>query len=47
MILGNDADHNQFNRYELKVEKLVYRVDNIEMALRTAFSDLEQSFTNK
>ena len=39
MILGNDADHNQFNKYELNVDKLVSRVDNMEMLLRTTFSD--------
>ena len=47
MILGNDADHNQFNRYELKVDKLVSRVDNMEMLLRTTFSDLEKSLSKK
>ena len=39
VIIGNDADHNQFNRYELKVDKLVYRVDNMEILTRTTFYD--------
>ena len=39
MILSNDADHNQFNRYELKVDKLVSRMDNMEIVLRTTFPD--------
>ena len=42
MILGNDADDNQFNRYELKIDKLVSRMDNMEMVLRATFSDLEK-----
>ena len=44
-MLSNDTDHNQYNRYELKVDKLVSRVDNIEILLRTAFSDLESSLS--
>ena len=47
MVLGNDADHSQFNRYELKVDKLVSRVDNMGMLLRTTFSDLEECLSNK
>ena len=41
MVLGNDADHNQFNRYELKLAKLVYRMDNLETVLHSRFSENE------
>ena len=47
MMLSNDTDHNQYNRYELKVDKLVSRVDNIEILLRTAFSELDSSLSKK
>ena len=47
MILGNDADHNQLNKYELKIDKLVSRMDNMDMVLRTTFSDLEKSLSKK
>ena len=41
MVLGNDADHNQFNIYVLKLDKLVYRMDNLETVLHSRFSAIE------
>ena len=47
MVLGNDADHNQFNRYELKLDKLVSRMDNLETVLHSRFSDIEISLSKQ
>ena len=43
MVLGNDADQNQFNRYELKLDKFAYCMDHMETALHSKFADIEHS----
>ena len=47
MLLGNGADHGQFNRYELKLDKLVSRMDNIETTLHSTFADMESNLSKK
>ena len=47
MILGNDADQSQFNRYELKLDKLVSRMDNLEQVLHSRFSEIENNLSKK
>ena len=47
MILGNDADCNQFNRYELKLDKLVSRMDNLEKVVHSRFSEIEHNLSKK
>ena len=47
LLLGNDADQNQFNRYELKIEKLATRMDNMETLLHSKFSDIQHGISKK
>ena len=39
------ADCNQFNRYELKLGKLVCRIDNLEKVLHSRFSEIENNLS--
>lgn len=47
MMLGNDADQSQFNRYELKLDKLASRLDNLEQVLHSRFPEIEHNLSKQ
>ena len=47
MIMSNDADQSQFNRYELKLDKLASRMDNLEQVLHSRFSEIENKLSKQ
>jgi len=47
MILDHDADHGQVNGYELKLDKLVSRMDNLETTLQSKISEMENCLSKK